>query len=305
MTKLTLRSSLVAAVLLFSACGRPEAPLEQAGEVSQAETPAAAASAATGPAVQEPTSCLPDAVPDDGRCQPAHQVSLTAVAAASSNLTIYAGVGQQPQIRIYVAEQLLGPESTVFFQLSNGPFIATQILEQAPAVDAEGIYYAMALDTHELPESTYQLRAWLGADRTGIPSETLTLVVDRQAPVVTVNLTGLPDGKPAARDFTAGASINATSHTDLAIADIDLEAVGPLASEFPANPPQPWVDFFVALQTEGLPTGVGAGESIIDAAHIPDDQMGINRETNAILFRAVATDVLGNVGTGEVLVAVQ
>ena len=154
MTKLTLRTVLVSAVLLLSACGRPDAPLEQADLSPTASAAATQSPKAAATVDQEPASCLPDAVPDDGRCQPAHQVSLTAVAAASSGLTIYAGAGQQPQLRIYVDDQLLGPDSTVFVQLSNGPFIATQILEQAPAVDTEGTYFAMALDTQELPEAS-------------------------------------------------------------------------------------------------------------------------------------------------------
>lgn len=104
------------------------------------------------------------------------------------------------------------------------------------------------------------------------------------------------------RNFLADASVNAVSLHAHPIASLDLEALGPSAGYVVPNAPDPWLDFALTEDTQALPEGVAGGEGLINAIDISDDTADLNGASNAITVQATATDVLGNVGSAEVII---
>jgi hypothetical protein len=295
----------VAVLAFIAACGHPT-ELAETLTSAVAISPPTTSPSSEAP-IAEPTNCLPDFIADQGVCRQAHSVSLTAIAAASSNLTIFAGSGQQPLIEVYVDPNLLAYDTTVRLQISAGQAFVDGELDQVN-LDSLGFFYSYRLLTQALPEGTYQLRAWVlpglaGGQQDGVPSETLTLVVDRTPPDVTATLSGLPSG-PVPRNFAATATVGAISHTGMAIAGFVVRALGP-AAPVVLDPPDPWANFATVIQHEDLPPNIATAESFISGTEIPNDTAGLDDDASNVLLQVSGTDVLGNVGMFELLIPIE
>lgn len=233
-------------------------------------------------------------------------MTLTALTAASSGLTIYAGEGTQPEFRVYVDPSLTVPQSGVNLELAGSYNTYRAVLRQAQS-DALGTFYAKQIDTRSLQPGNYRVTSWLGPNPSELSSEALTLVVDRTPPTVTLTIDGLPAGnQPVERGFQVTAAIGCSATQGLDIADIQLEALGPAGS--PAGkgtPAQAWQSFATQLEEGSLPASLVTAEALLDGSAIADDTAGIGSDPDGVLVRATVTDLLGNVATSEVRIPVQ